>query len=142
MRSYVQPGRTIRIRFDMVKGTGGDEVEDLLGPVGDYEDSSHPSDASGSRDDSARALHGHRRGDAVKPLRRARGELRLSVRPSDASIYIDGEFEGTADQVTSLRLTSGRHRIDVVHPGFRAAERDVEVGGDQPVDLELDLERP
>ena len=61
----------------------------------------------------------------TRPAASARGELgtlRLDVRPSDASIYVDGAFRGTG-RLRSLRLPPGRHRIEVVRPGYRTLEQ-------------------
>ena len=69
------------------------------------------------------------------------GTLRLDVRPSDASIYVDGAFRGTARDLDRLRLTAGRHHIEMVRPGFRTEERDVEIRPGETRDLRADLER-
>ena len=76
------------------------------------------------------------------PTLRAGGELRLTVRPADATVYVDGEFRGTALQARTLWLAPGHHRVEMVRPGFRTAERDVDVSPDAPASLEVDLERP
>jgi len=73
---------------------------------------------------------------------RTGGELRLTLRPADATVYVDGEFRGTALQARTLWLASGRHRVEMVRPGFRTAERDVDVSPGAPALLEVDLERP
>ena len=69
-------------------------------------------------------------------------QVRISAWPLDASIYVDGEFRGTAREVTVLRLPAGRHRIEVVRPGFRPVEREVEVGAGETRELRLRLQRP
>ena len=55
------------------------------------------------------------------------GQLKLSVRPADASVYVDGAFRGSGREVSLLALPPGRHRIEVVRPGFSTVERDVEI---------------
>jgi hypothetical protein len=54
------------------------------------------------------------------------GSVRLSVSPRDASVYVDGEFRGSGRDSSSLRLRPGRHRIEVVRPGYRTIEFDLE----------------
>jgi hypothetical protein len=71
-----------------------------------------------------------------------RGRLRLNVLPEDASIYVDGQFKGSARQASSLELAAGRHRIEVVRPGFRTDERDFEVETGVTRELSVELQRP
>jgi len=78
------------------------------------------------------------RGEASDP---ARGELRLAVRPDDASVYVDDRFMGAARQLETLSLEPGPHRIEVVRPGFRMVERTVQVGPDEPATVVVDLDR-
>ena len=66
--------------------------------------------------------------------------LGLEVRPADASIYVDDEPRGSGREVRRLGLTPGRHRIDVVRPGFRPVTREVEVAPGQARTLEIELE--
>jgi hypothetical protein len=73
------------------------------------------------------------------------GLLRLRVTPSDASVYIDGEFMGTGATLSrlhgSLRLDSGRHTIEVARPGYRSQAREVRLSPGAPLTVEIDLER-
>jgi hypothetical protein len=69
------------------------------------------------------------------------GSVRLQVSPRDASVYVDGEFRGSGRQAANLRLRPGRHRIEVVRPGFRTVEREVDVQAGRSTDLEFELER-
>lgn len=69
-------------------------------------------------------------------------ELRLLVTPDDASVWIDGEFRGTARDLARLALPPGRHQVEVVRPGFRTAAREVEVRPGATASLRLELERP
>ena len=130
---YVPVGQTLRIRHRMVGGTGED-VEDLT-PDG-YRD-----ETRGRRDqDQHGALSGagpdRERGESAQ---HGSGELRLSVRPGDAVIYVDGEFRGPGRQVRRLELPPGRHSIEVVRPGFQTFERAVDVERDRPADLDVEL---
>jgi hypothetical protein len=72
------------------------------------------------------------------------GRLRLEVEPEDASVYLDGRFVGTGQELASLRrgllVEPGRHRIAVVRPGRESAEKEFEVEAGEEVDLEIELE--
>ncbi|HJX30080.1 MAG TPA: PEGA domain-containing protein, partial [Thermoanaerobaculia bacterium] len=72
------------------------------------------------------------------------GRLRLEVEPEDASVYLDGRFVGTGQELGSLRrgllVEPGRHRIAVVRPGRESAEKEFEVEAGEEVDLEIELE--
>lgn len=72
------------------------------------------------------------------------GRLRLDVEPEDASVYLDGRFVGTGEELASLRrgllVEPGRHRIAVVRPGRESAEKEFEVEAGEEVDLEIELE--
>src|SRR6185436_19111203 len=56
--------------------------------------------------------------------------LRLDVSPDDASIYLDGNFLGTAAELEGLSaglvVTPGSHRLEVVRPGYQAEDVDFE----------------
>ncbi|HKY31079.1 MAG TPA: PEGA domain-containing protein [Candidatus Polarisedimenticolia bacterium] len=73
------------------------------------------------------------------------GFLRLRVMPPDASVYIDGEFVGTASTLSrlhgSLRMDGGRHRVEISRPGYRTARRDVEIVPGERATVEVELER-
>jgi hypothetical protein len=134
-RVYVPVDHTIKLHYDMVRGSGDDAEEvvgqpDLVGRPAGYarlEDEDR-DDLARDRDD-ARAP----RGDV--------GTLRLDVRPSDASIYVDGAFRGAARDLDRLRLSPGLHHVEMVRPGFRTVERDVEIRPGETSDLRADLER-
>jgi hypothetical protein len=72
------------------------------------------------------------------------GRLRLEVEPEDASVYLDGRFVGTGQELGSLRrgllVEPGKHRIAVVRPGRESAEKEFEVEAGEEVDLEIELE--
>lgn len=74
--------------------------------------------------------------------RREPGEIRLRVKPDDASVYVDDEFRGSGQALKTLRLASGPHRVEAARPGFRTVERQVEVEAGRTVDLDIEMERP
>jgi hypothetical protein len=70
------------------------------------------------------------------------GELRVRAWPRDATVYVDGQFQGTARDVAGLHLRPGRHTIEVVRPGFRPQEREVEIERGETRELAVTLQRP
>jgi hypothetical protein len=77
-------------------------------------------------------------GDAGK------GYLRLSVEPDDASVYLDGRFVGTGNDLSMLRgglsVTPGHHQLSVVRPGRKAEEKDFDVKAGEDVKVTVELE--
>ena len=69
-------------------------------------------------------------------------ELKLAILPPDASVWIDDEFRGSAQSLARLVLPPGRHRVEVVRPGFRTAVREVDLRPGVAVALRIELERP
>jgi hypothetical protein len=153
MKVYVGAGSTLKIKFDMVKGSGEDPVEDLAGDQGAdaerYADRPHPGERDRDVSEDERPDRNRVRAEDERPDRnRVRadvhdfGHLRLDVQPADASIYLDGQFRGTARQVSELELPPGRHRLEIVRPGFRTDDRDVDVEAGRTRDLKVELQRP
>ncbi len=72
------------------------------------------------------------------------GRVRLEVEPSDASVYLDGRFVGTALDLqrarNGIRLEPGEHRIAVVRPGHQAEEQEFTVAAGEEVELEFELD--
>jgi hypothetical protein len=66
--------------------------------------------------------------------------LTVNVVPSDASVYVDGRFQGTSTDVDELELLPGPHTVEVVRPGYRSIELQVrlERGKDKSVDVRLE----
>jgi hypothetical protein len=134
---YVPYDQTIKIYHEMVRGAPGDASEQVIG---------RPEDVA----EAARREQDERAADRDEYDPRAEGEpgapageagtVRLEVQPSDASIYVNGTFRGTG-RMRTLRLPAGRHRIEVVRPGYRTLERDVEVEPGGEVELRFELDR-
>jgi len=118
-RVLVAPDQTIKLRYKMVEGSG-ESVEEL----------------PGWNSAEAGAVPTERPREAVRL-----GTLRLSVLPQDASVYIDGQFFGTGQDLRSVPLPVGPHRLEVVMPGFRPYERDVEIDPSGYLTLEVSLDR-
>ena len=65
------------------------------------------------------------------------GELRLSVSPRFADVYVDGYFAGRVDDFDgtfqALRLESGAHHIQIVAQGFAPLDFDVRINPGQKI---------
>jgi hypothetical protein len=134
---YVPYDQTIKIHHEMVRGAPGEVSEQVIGRAEDVADAARreQEERSAERDE-----FDPRAEDELGPATSGdAGILRLEVQPTDASIYVDGAFRGTG-RMRSLRLPAGRHRIEVVRPGYRTLEREVEIepGGEVEVRFELD----
>jgi len=150
---YVQDDSTLKIKHDMVRGEG-EERNMEYAPLARNQE---PGDREVARDDryppaddSYAPSHDERRpSDAAdhriqmdsRDDRAAQGTLRLDVRPDDASVYVDGTFGGSARELRQMALEAGRHRIEIVRPGFRTYDRDVEVDAGRSFDLSVELEK-
>jgi hypothetical protein len=142
---YVPYDHTIKIHHTMAPGSPTDVSEETVGRpedvadlgreerYGRYDGDGDDAESfdAGERDDEDLG-RGNTRGDA--------GTLRLMVQPSDASVYVDGAFRGTG-RLRTLRLPAGHHRIEVVRPGYRTLEREVDVQPGREVEVRFDLER-
>lgn len=71
--------------------------------------------------------------------------LRLNVEPSDAAVYVDNRFVGTAEEVNSLErgvsVSAGKHTVTVSRPGFRDKASEVTVEQGKTETLEISLNR-
>ena len=130
VRVYAGSGSTLKIDHQMEEGTG-ETFEDLAPDSALREvrrTPTPPVETYGPREQEAPAG--------------AAGELQLLVNPRDASVYVDGEFRGTGREAGTLALPPGRHRVEVVRPGYRTAEREVDVTPNGSAELSIELQRP
>jgi hypothetical protein len=76
------------------------------------------------------------------PLRR--GLLRLGVAPSDAAVYLDGEFLARAGELARLHgalpVAEGLHTVEVVRPGYESRTVEIEVLEHEPTRIDIVLE--
>jgi hypothetical protein len=77
--------------------------------------------------------------------RRDRGRLKIVAEPSDAVVYVDDRFVGSADEITSMDrgivVAPGKHTITVSRPGYRDMSREVTVDATKTVTVEMSLAR-
>lgn len=85
-----------------------------------------------------------RAGEPWLDARAEPGRLRLEIAPADASVYLDGRFVGTGEDLARLRagllVDSGRHKLEIVRPGYGSVEREVDVESGEEAELRLELE--
>jgi hypothetical protein len=71
------------------------------------------------------------------------GRLHLAIEPHDASVYLDGRFLGTGDDVgrmsSGLQVDPGPHTLSVVRPGRHAEEQRFEVKPGAQIELRIEL---
>ena len=105
-------------------------------------DSAPPARAAADiRPESPRPESTGPRAEAAESRTGTGGEVRLWVDPRDATVYVDGEYRGTARELPSLRLPAGHHRVELVRPGFRPLDKDFDVEADRTIDLRLSMEQ-
>jgi hypothetical protein len=132
VKVYVTPDTTTKLHYELEKGQG-ETFEDLAkdAPAGEWLREREPAESWSAGEDRS----------AVSNVPLA-GTVRLSVRPDDASVYVDGAFRGSAREASELKLAPGRHRIEIVRPGYRTVEREVDVVPRETTELRVELERP
>lgn len=136
---YAAEDRTLKLKYRMQAGAGEDPSEDLTGGHGVAEEPRYDLERDlRERDRETREPERAVRETAREP---EVGYLRLDVRPGDATVYVDGEFRGSARQADRLDLPPGRHRLEVVRPGYRTVEREIEVRPGRNEAVAIDLER-
>ncbi len=83
------------------------------------------------------------RGGGPGAPRDIKTRLRLTVEPSDAAVYVDNRFVGTAEEVNSLErgiaVSPGKHTVTVSRPGFKDRTVDVNVQSGDTEKVEVSL---
>jgi len=73
------------------------------------------------------------------------GSLRLRIRPLRASVFLDGGFLATGEEldlmVEPLAVAAGPHRLEVQAPGFTIQVLQIEIGADESREIDITLER-
>ncbi len=149
VKVYVPFESTLKLHYDMEKGSG-ETFEDQAVNIPASELARERAREHKLRElrESALRESEQEEGEGDESLQQdesdeARGPatLRLNVTPPDASVYVDGAFRGTAREVATIQLAPGRHKLEVVRPGYRTVEREVEVAADDPGDVTIELEK-
>ncbi len=76
---------------------------------------------------------------------RGKTMMTFQVEPKDATIYIDGDYYGTADAQNNneiqVLLSDGTHRIEVVRPGYETFSKDIVVNDKATRSITIQLEK-
>lgn len=100
-----------------------------------------PRDSSGVRSEEWRGG----RPESPKADSRETARLRVSVEPSDAVVFLDDRFVGTAQEIASLprgiSVAPGKHTVTVSRPGYKDRTVEITVVAGETEDLEVELKR-
>jgi len=70
--------------------------------------------------------------------------VRLSIKPKDASVYLDGHFLGVASEINERRngilIDPGSHVLEVVRPGYTSREIEFDAESGKKIDLNVGLD--
>ena len=70
-------------------------------------------------------------------------EVKMSVRPNRAAVFVDDRFVGFVDQFDGpgqwLLLAPGKHRFKITLPGYKTFETEVSLLANQKFELKTDL---
>ena len=148
----VVPRNSLRLEMHMENGTPI-EVKDLSKPLHKREMSREALRSRYSKDRDRGKPAPRRRDlrekDTKTPrdldLRENPGGFKLAVFPEDASVYLDDQFLGTGGEVTAregrILIDPGKHRLQVIRPGFREQVTEFEVAPGKTVELDISLEK-
>jgi hypothetical protein len=129
----VEPGGYLRIKERLAQGEGEDPRSMSKPP----EQEKQPATAAAAEES------GPTTGPPVSTIRQ--GLLRIKASPPDAAVYLDGEYLARADELErmhgALPVAQGRHLVEAVRPGYAGESIEIVVGGDEPSEIRLDLER-
>jgi len=68
----------------------------------------------------------------------------LTVKPAESSIYLDGKFWGVSPdegKITNFNLEKGKHKIEVVKPGYKTATKSVTILKNRKIKISIVLEK-
>jgi hypothetical protein len=83
---------------------------------------------------ASKAPGGRAQAESPAPAAGGNGVILVTVRPW-GEIYVDGQHRGEAPPLYELRLSSGRHRIEIRHPDFAPHVRTVDVANGARVEV-------
>lgn len=70
-------------------------------------------------------------------------EVRLSIEPDRAAVFVDDQFAGHAHEFggggRAMLLSPGKHRIKITLPGYQSFETDIEVRANQKYEIKTQL---
>lgn len=141
VKVYLERDETLKLRHEMVKGEGETE-EDRVPAEAALREREEREEQERVRP-RRRAAEVEERAPAATaaPAPASEGtRVVLDVEPADASVYVNGEFRGTVGELRQVALPPGKHRIEIVRPGYVTLDREIEVGA-EAVPLTAKLEK-
>src|SRR5215813_13783846 len=82
---------------------------------------------------------------SIRPSQPNTGGMSFEIQPSDAQIYVDGQYVGTVGQFSPtsqpLGVTAGHHHIQITAPGYRTMEFDADIAPGEVLPYQGTLER-
>ena len=71
------------------------------------------------------------------------GEVRLSIEPDRAAVFVDDQYAGHAHEFggagRAMLLSPGKHRIRITLPGYQSFDTEIEVRANQKYDIKTQL---
>lgn len=97
------------------------------------------------RADQSRSLKRTEAGEEpALDVRAEPGRLLLTIRPRDASVYLDGRFLGTGAELSRLHagliVDPGEHELQIVRPGYTEEKESFEIETGEDLELEIELD--
>jgi hypothetical protein len=81
--------------------------------------------------------------DARAPFPTVTSEIRLSVNPNRAAVFVDGVFVGHVDEFDgvgqAMLIAPGKHKISLSLPGYQTFDTEISLLADQKFELKTDL---
>ena len=110
-------------------------------PPGGYPPSAYPPPST----QPAYPQSGYPPQGSISPSQPNTGGLSFEIQPSNAQVYVDGQYVGTVGQFSPtsqpLGLTAGRHHIQITAPGYRPTDFDADIVAGEVLPYQGTLER-
>src|SRR6202011_5828680 len=95
--------------------------------------------------DQVQILHVSMVKDPRAQLPTVSAEVKLSIDPDRAAVFVDEQFAGHAHEFggagRAMSLSPGKHRIKISLPGYQSFETEIEVRANQKYDIKTQLPR-
>jgi hypothetical protein len=79
------------------------------------------------------------------PMPTVTAEVKISVNPSRAAVFVDGQFMGHVGEFQGagrgLLVAPGEHKIKIALPGYKSFESDINPIANQKVEVKTDLQK-
>jgi hypothetical protein len=110
-------------------------------PPGGYPPSAYPPPST----QPAYPQSGYPPQGSISPSQPNTGGMSFEIQPSNAQVYVDGQYVGTVGQFSPtsqpLGLTAGRHHIQITAPGYRTMDFDADIVAGDVLPYQGTLER-